>query len=461
MRREIEGRPLLLACLSLLLGFSAKEMMILWVLPLLALLFAQRGRSLAIIAVFAGAGYAIFPQAPQDVLKKNRFFDGKLTITSIPYPRDDLQICEASDGVQRYQLRMEKEFSATLGDTIRTVGVIEPPSEIVADSFRANGWVGVLKPAPGRAEVVSRGWVVWRLATDWRNRFLDWSRRVLAGRSNVSVEALCFNVSSNLTPEYKENLQRTGTIHIISASGMHVMIVAVFLQFCLSLLPIPKAGRIVLLAGILLLYAAAAGLEPPVVRSAAMCILMMAAYSFRREGDLLSALAAVGLVYLLFDPGSIRQIGFQLSFLSVASLGLCAFPNTVEGRGISSYALKYINYTFLTSLLVSAATAPVVAYHFGLVSLIAPVANVAVAFVLGPIVVATLASSVTLGWAAPFSAGLLVVAAAPLAKWVEFSVNELARLPFAAVNVPGFSAVWLIPIYACLGIIWKGYARKG
>jgi len=368
--------------------------------------------------------------------------------------------CQASDGRNLYQFRFDRSLPITLGDTVQAVGVIEPPNEAVEDTFRANGLIGVLKAAPGRVEVVSRGWFVWHLATSWRNSFLDWSSKVLGNGVNVSVEALCFNVSTNLTPEYKESLQRTGTIHIISASGMHVMVVAVFLQFCLSYLPVPKLGRISVLAAVLLIYAAAAGLEPPVVRSAAMCIVLMAAYSFRRESDILSALASVCLVYLLTDPGSIRQLGFQLSFLSVASLGLFGFYEKVESVSLLSNILKGIMYTLKASAVVSLATSPVVAYHFGMVSLIAPVANLAVAFVLGPIVIATISSALTMGWAAPVSAGLLVVIAMPLAKWIEFSVTEMASLPFASINVPGFSAFWLLPIYAAFGIFWKKHARK-
>lgn len=460
MRREIEGRPLLVACLAVLLGFSVKELPIFALLVIASLWLVRERRSILIVLAGAAIGYAIYPLDPPRIEEKNRYFNGKLVITSIPYPRDNVQICEASDGRNRYQVRFENDVVATLGDTVRTVGVLEPPSEIAADNFRANGWVGVLKSAPGRTLVLSRGWLGWRLATAWRNRFLDWSHRVLGRGANVSVEALCFNVSTNLTPEYKENLQRTGTIHIISASGLHVMIVAVFLQFCLSYLPVPKLGRIGILAGILLLYAAAAGLEPPVVRSASMYVSMALAYAFRRQGDLLSALAGVGLAYLLVDPGSIRQIGFQLSFLSVASLGVFGFPSPSSALTLKELIINYATYTVRTSTLVSLATAPVVAYHFGLVSLISPVANLAVGFVLGPIVIATLASSVTLGWAAPVSAGLLVVVAAPLAQWIEFCVTKLAWLPFACLHVPGFSAVWLVPIYVALGIFWRANARR-
>lgn len=445
----------MLACLSVLSGFATKELLVLAVLPFIGLLLIRTKRSLAVIALFSSVGFAIFPNQPVNIVKNNSFFEGKLNITSIPYPRGNLQVCDASDGKNRYQLRMERGIDATLGDTVRTVGVLEPPSESSADTFRANGLSGVIKAAPGRLEFVSRGWAVWRVATRWRNRFLEWSGRVLGRGANVSVEALCFNVSTNLTPEYKDSLQRTGTIHIISASGMHVMIVAVFLQFALSYVPLPKLFRIGLLATILLVYAAAAGLEPPVVRSASMCLAMMAAYSFRREADLLSALAAVCLVYLLWDPGSIRQIGFQLSFLSVASLGFVGLKPKTQEQGTYNIILMYLSYTFKTSLLVSVATAPVVAYHFGQFSLIAPVANLAVAFVLGPVVIATLASAATMAWAPSLSAGLLLVVAAPLVQWIEFSVTLLARLPIAALNVPGFSPLWLLAVYAVLGIFWK------
>lgn len=82
------------------------------------------------------------------------------------------------------------------------------------------------------------------------------------------VRSVCFNDDSDLTKSLRANLVDSGTVHIISTSGLHVALLSGILFGLFRKLPIPRWAQIALLAMILLLYVAAAGWRPPRVRRA-------------------------------------------------------------------------------------------------------------------------------------------------------------------------------------------------
>ncbi len=112
----------------------------------------------------------------------------------------------------------------------------------------------------------------------------------------------------------------TGTIHILSISGIHVGILAglMFGLYYTGLL-----GRRSTLAAIMLVtiaYALLTDLQPPVVRAAILVVIACGALWTGRAAIGFNSLAFAGLVVLLFNPASLFLAGPQLSFLAVATM---------------------------------------------------------------------------------------------------------------------------------------------
>ena len=89
-------------------------------------------------------------------------------------------------------------------------------------------------------------------------------------------------------------------------------------------------------------------------RSATMLGLFMGARLLGRSHRSLDIWAAVGLVMVLDQPRLTEQVGFQLSFSAVGAL-----------LALTQRKSPLIN-TMWTSLVASWATAPIIAWHFGI-----------------------------------------------------------------------------------------------
>src|SRR5262249_16668137 len=144
--------------------------------------------------------------------------------------------------------------------------------------------------------------------------------------STGMMEAILIGESSKLEKIWTEDFRRTGTFHALVISGVHVSVLAAVLLFLLRLCMIPEIPALAVTPAAAWLYALVSGFSAPVVRAAGGFSLYLVARFFFRRGRVMNLLAAVALVYLLFDPAQMFDASFQLSFLCVAAIGALGTP---------------------------------------------------------------------------------------------------------------------------------------
>jgi competence protein ComEC len=140
------------------------------------------------------------------------------------------------------------------------------------------------------------------------------------------MQGLLIGATAKLERAWTEDYRSTGTFHALVISGGHVAVLAGVLLFTLRLVGIPQSFA--LLATILMawLYAAVAGWQAPVLRSAAGITLFAIGRAFYRKPRMLNILAAVALAFIIFDPEQVFDASFQLSFGAVALIGAFVIP---------------------------------------------------------------------------------------------------------------------------------------
>jgi len=150
-----------------------------------------------------------------------------------------------------------------------------------------------------------------------------------------------------------------------------------------------------------------------------------------------------------FDPGLLTDVGFQLSVSAVTGIGLILF---LARR--SSPVLQVV----LVSLGATLATGPIVAYHFGMISLVNIVANILVVPVVPAVLLlAALALLVNLFWpVAGVGLGLIVHVLFAWMRWVTGWLSSWPGAYFAEVVVP----IWVMVVYYALLILGSVFWLK-
>lgn len=161
----------------------------------------------------------------------------------------------------------------------------------------------------------------------WRDEVSSWFDDMAIGqREKGLVKALILGVRNDIDVEQRDAFARSGTMHVLAVSGMHVGLIYWILSKLLGWMGRKAFGRWfrgTLVLASLWMFAGLAGGSPSIVRAAIMFSVFTVADSLGRPSEPLNSLGLAALVLLVFEPPMLWQLGFQLSFMAV--LGIILF----------------------------------------------------------------------------------------------------------------------------------------
>ena len=269
------------------------------------------------------------------------------------------------------------------------------------------------------------------------------------------VRALVVADARGIDTDVRDTFAASGLVHALSVSGLHVAIVAEALVLLLRAARLSTRAASLAAVGAVILYVALLGWPAPAVRAGGMLALGALSRLWQRPTSPW-AVFAVAAALPLVDPRAVLDLGYQLSVSGMAALvagralarALVARDVAADGRPTGPGLLaalaararrapapgrSAIARELLVGTLATAVTAPLVAWHFGQVSLVGPLANVAAAPVLALLQPALFLAVLT----APLPAlGSLCAAAAAV------PLDLLGAIARFGAQVPG--AVWAI-----------------
>jgi competence protein ComEC len=269
------------------------------------------------------------------------------------------------------------------------------------------------------------------LLTSMRTRASHSIERVFRHDAPMA-KALLIADQHEIPPEVRDRYARSGMVHMLSISGLHVAIVAGAMMMVLQAMHLSHGTAS--LIGVLLtcFYVAVIGAPPPAVRSATMLAVVAASRFTQRPTSPWAALA-IGAFVPLVTPRTALDLGYQLSVAGIAgliasrALGKRLLSPRLEGRRLR------VAKELLTSAVATVVTAPLIAWYFGRISLVAPIANLAA----GPVITLlqpTLFLALTLAPVAPL-ARLMADAAHPMLVTFDKIAELAAGIPLSSIEV--------------------------
>lgn len=131
---------------------------------------------------------------------------------------------------------------------------------------------------------------------------------------SVEAEALLIGEQENMANEDRLMYQTLGITHLFAISGLHVAILVGIVYFVLLRLRVRKETALVLLLGILPVYAVLAGGAPSVLRSVFMVSAVLFVRLFNLRVSIAHILLGSFVFFILWNPFMMYNIGFQLSY---------------------------------------------------------------------------------------------------------------------------------------------------
>lgn len=267
---------------------------------------------------------------------------------------------------------------------------------------------------------------------------------------------LVFGGNVGLDKDVQNDFAKTGTSHILAASGFNVSLFTfVFFGFVIQYLG-KKRGSIAT-AVLLVAYVIMAGATAAVVRAAVFGSVLLLGSAIGRRAHIINTLLLTGALMLLWNPRWLfDDVGFQLSFVAFAAIVFVA-PRLEEKLTFVPERFG-IRDALAGSLSAIVLTLPIMLWQFGAISLVAPFANVFV-LPLVPFLMFYTIAILPLAW---ISIPLAQVAALPSlfgSNYILTIISTFASPTFASVSVP-FAHVTAIVVTVLLTIACVAYLKK-
>lgn len=287
-----------------------------------------------------------------------------------------------------------------------------------------------------------------------------WIERVIGGLLPEPQASLLlgilFGVKRQMPQEFLQNLRKSGTLHIVVASGQNVTMVARFLIAALVWVISRRKALVIAIIGVIF-YVLMVGAEAPVVRAGIMAILAYTAQAIGREGEGMIALFVAAAIMLLISPLMLFDIGFQLSFAATTGI-LWIYPLlTGSKKGKIIFKIPVFGEGLATTLSAQLGVMPILLTNFGQISFLSPLINALVLWTVPLVMV--LGSLVAIF-------GLIIRSIAWVLSWFVWLfltyfvkvIDISGGLPWVSFELGKLSFWWAIGYYLVLVyFVWRGY----
>jgi competence protein ComEC len=320
------------------------------------------------------------------------------------------------------------------GDILQTLGVLAAPHG-PDNGFDERTWLrrhGVhVVLRVDRWRVTGRRGGIGGVADRLRAFVARGLSRGSSGERRALLLGVVLGADEGLSKSLRDRFRASGLYHLLAVSGQNVALVAGGALLVGWLAGVPRVlGQVAALAAIAA-YVLAVGAQPSVVRAGIAGALGSIAWLLARERDRWWFLLIGALVLLAWNPYTLFDAGFQLSFAAVVAIFTLA-PRL--GRVLEGYPLPAKAAGFLAiSTACGLATAPILWLQFQAVPLLAVPANALAGPAVAPLLGLALAAAVVHPLA-PSAAAALTWLAGWCAAYLAFCARLVGGLPFAQVR---------------------------
>jgi competence protein ComEC len=297
----------------------------------------------------------------------------------------------------------------------------------------------------------------------------------LTGERRAVLTGLVLGEEEGLSQELRDRFRSSGLYHLLAVSGQNVAFVAGGVLLIAWLLGVSRLLAEVAALGAIGAYVLAVGWQPSVVRAGVAGALASLAWLASRPRDRWYFLLLGAAVLLAWNPYSLLEPGFQLSFAAVAAIFVAVprLEKVLEGYPLPRAFAAVIAVSGACGI----ATAPILLFQFGSVPIYSVLSNALAAGAVPPcfglalltalldhlLPPAALAAAWANGWLAAYIAACArVVGALPGAQMSSVTAlavgTAVCLVIFAAARLPA----WRRPGFAVvvgLGVIllagWK------
>lgn len=262
-------------------------------------------------------------------------------------------------------------------------------------------------------DVQGKGGILYQ----YRQRLISFYERNLPKDHAALVGGMTIGSKGGIGENLWNSFKKSGTAHVVVASGMNVSLISRFLLGIL-LLVLPRKKAIVFALLGIWLYALVSGFDAPIVRASVMGSVAFLAVETGRIYLTLRSLVITLILMLFVKPVWVGDLGFWLSAVATASIVIF----TPKFNKIFAFVPKIIKEDWVTTISAQVGVVPLLYVYFGQFNILSPLVNVAVLWTVVPVTIIGIVSGVVGTIYEPLGKVILLLSY-PLTGWFLFIIN--------------------------------------
>jgi len=274
------------------------------------------------------------------------------------------------------------------------------------------------------------------------------------GDAGALIPGMVLGDTSLQTPEFKNDMRRSGLTHLVAVSGANFAIISFFVLWCMQWIFRSLRVRLVFTAVALSSFIALVRPSPSVLRAAAMASVVLFARGVGKRSDPLPTLGFAIAAVVVGDPWQARDPGFALSVLATAGLLLLS-PRI--GRWLSKFVPIFVANSLSPPIAAVVMCAPILVALSGYLGPMTVIANLLAAPMVAPITITGFIAALISPISPALSSFLIWLITWP-AGWIAGVAHWAANFPVIQMTkgLGGFIGVVVFGL-ATFGmfVIWR------
>ena len=282
----------------------------------------------------------------------------------------------------------------------------------------------------------------------------------LKGDEFAMVSALVLGYDDEIDQPLMTAYSHTGTLHVLSVSGLHVGIIYLMLSYLLAFLDrklLLKWLKVLLVLVVLWFFVLLAGFSAPAVRAVLMFSLILVGKTLFEHVEVTNIVFAAAFFSLCYNPFWLADVGFQLSYLAVLGI-IILYPRFYNMFTFSSSLADKIWALCSVSIAAQIATLPLTLYYFH---------QLPVLFLLTNLVLIPASTLIMYGGMLilllskiPVICGALVWVTGFAVKAMNATTLFFDSLPFCVIDNINLSLVNMILMYVLIIVLYVAFDRR-
>ncbi len=307
-----------------------------------------------------------------------------------------------------------------------------------------------------------------------KGRFRETATRALLGDSSIEernqglLEALLLGYRGNIDSSTYRAFNKTGLLHFISLSGLHLGILAGIIWWLCKTAGLLKRARAVICIIAIAVFLMVVPPRAPTLRAVIIVFVFCISFFFRRPPNSINTLSLAAIILLLIKPTGLFEAGWQLSFVTVLALLLFCqriyfflyekITAVLSLEKLSKPAV-YLLELFSTGLTAWLGGAGILLYHFYTINPLTGIWTI-IAF---PLVAGILTAGflkIILSFLLPSAAFILGVIANFLSDFLIWAVKLFAQIEISQILIGHVPAVFIIFYYCFVLFVFFIHFRR-